>query len=78
MKRRLFLVPLLILGFGVAFAASAQSAAGKPAASGAPDRGDAAARRLALATKSWKGDFDAMLERRVVRVYVPYSRSLYL
>ena len=25
----------------------------------------------------WLGDFDAMLERRVVRVLVPYSRSLY-
>jgi len=25
----------------------------------------------------WRGDFDAMLERRVIRVAVPYSRSLY-
>jgi membrane-bound lytic murein transglycosylase MltF len=25
----------------------------------------------------WKGDFDGMLERRVVRVLVPYSRTLY-
>ena len=25
----------------------------------------------------WKGDFDLMLERRVVRVLVPYSRTLY-
>ena len=25
----------------------------------------------------WKGDFDGMLERRMVRVLVPYSRSLY-
>jgi len=25
----------------------------------------------------WSGDFDGMLERRVVRVLVPYSRSLY-
>ena len=27
--------------------------------------------------RPWTGDFDAMLERRVVRVLVPYSRSLY-
>jgi hypothetical protein len=27
--------------------------------------------------KPWKGDFDGMLERRVIRFYVPYSRSLY-
>src|SRR5207344_926510 len=27
--------------------------------------------------RPWTGDFDGMLERRVVRVLVPYSRSLY-
>src|SRR3954471_15163708 len=27
--------------------------------------------------ESWQGDFDGMLERRMVRVLVPYSRSLY-
>jgi len=27
--------------------------------------------------QAWKGDFDGMLERRVVRVLVPYSRTLY-
>ena len=25
----------------------------------------------------WRGDFDGMLERRVIRVLVPYSRTLY-
>ena len=35
------------------------------------------ARRLEVTTKPWKGDFDGMLERRAIRVYVPYSRSLY-
>jgi membrane-bound lytic murein transglycosylase MltF len=35
-------------------------------------------RQLTLDTKAWKGgDFDAMLERRAIRVLVPYSRSLY-
>ena len=27
--------------------------------------------------RAWKGDFDGMFERRMVRVLVPYSRSLY-
>ncbi|MFC5578468.1 transglycosylase SLT domain-containing protein [Lysobacter niabensis] len=27
--------------------------------------------------KPWKGDFDAMVERRMIRVLVPYSRTLY-
>ncbi|TCO76336.1 extracellular solute-binding protein (family 3) [Plasticicumulans lactativorans] len=37
----------------------------------------AEARQLEITTKPWKGDFDGMLERRAVRIYVPYSRSLY-
>lgn len=36
-----------------------------------------AARRLDLTVKPWRGDFDAMLERRVIRVLVPFSRTLY-
>ena len=35
------------------------------------------ARQLSLANKPWTGDFDKMLERRIIRVYAPYSRSLY-
>ena len=34
-------------------------------------------RELSLATKPWAGDFDAMVERRRIRVLVPYSRTLY-
>ena len=34
-------------------------------------------RQLDVEHKPWKGDFDAMLERRTIRVLVPYSRSLY-
>ncbi|PVX79951.1 membrane-bound lytic murein transglycosylase MltF [Paraburkholderia unamae] len=30
-----------------------------------------------LTNKPWRGDFDAMLDRRVIRVLVPYSRTLY-
>lgn len=34
-------------------------------------------RTLSTANAPRLGDFDQMLERRVIRVYVPYSRSLY-
>ena len=34
-------------------------------------------RRLQIANKPWTGDFDKMLERRMIRVYAPFSRSLY-
>ena len=34
-------------------------------------------RQLNLTSKPWTGDFDKMLERRMIRVYAPYSRSLY-
>jgi membrane-bound lytic murein transglycosylase MltF len=41
-----------------------------PTASGAP-------RALPTEVKPWKGDFDAMVERRHIRVLVAYSRTLY-
>ncbi len=34
-------------------------------------------RQLVLQTKPWTGDFDQMLERRVIRFLVPYSRTLF-
>jgi membrane-bound lytic murein transglycosylase MltF len=34
-------------------------------------------RALNLDVKPWKGDFDQMLERRMIRVLVPYSRTLF-
>jgi membrane-bound lytic murein transglycosylase MltF len=34
-------------------------------------------RQLSLAEKPWIGDFDQMVERRMIRVLVPYSRTLY-
>jgi membrane-bound lytic murein transglycosylase MltF len=42
---------------------------------GAPASGES--RRLALANAQFTGDFDKMLERRIIRVLAPYSRSLY-
>jgi len=55
----------------LAFDAAAQSPAA-PATAAAPTP-----RRLAINNKPWTGDFDKLLERRMVRVYVPFSRSLY-
>src|SRR5688572_28384580 len=34
-------------------------------------------RQLSLQNEPWTGDFDRMLERRVIRVLAPYSRTLY-
>ena len=34
-------------------------------------------RQLGTANKPWTGDFDQMLERRMIRVLVPYSRTLF-
>jgi membrane-bound lytic murein transglycosylase MltF len=34
-------------------------------------------RQLSLQIQPWTGDFDQMLERRVIRVLAPYSRTLY-
>jgi hypothetical protein len=34
-------------------------------------------RQLDISNKPWTGDFDRMPERRIVRVLVPYSRTLY-
>jgi membrane-bound lytic murein transglycosylase MltF len=65
-------VLVLLLGQvpGVARAESPSTA--PPAASpGAPIR------RLTTQAKAWSGDFDGMLDRRIIRVLVPYSRSLY-
>ncbi len=34
-------------------------------------------RQLSLQNEPWTGDFDQMLERRIIRVLAPYSRTLY-
>ena len=46
-----------------------------PASSGATL--DKRLRESKLGNKPWFGDFDRLLERRMIRVLVPYSRSLY-
>jgi len=54
----------------LALLTTAASTAAEPAAA-------AKARALPTEVKPWKGDFDGMLERRVVRVLVPYNRTFY-
>ena len=34
-------------------------------------------RQLSLPAELWTGDFDQMLERRIIRVLAPYSRTLF-
>ncbi len=71
----------ILRGFAaVAAIASATLAFGQqaaPAATAKPEAAPAKPRQLTIANKSWTGDFDKMLERRVIRVFAPYSRSLY-
>ena len=47
------------------------------AASPAPPAGAPKARQLSLAVKPRTGDFDQLVERRLIRVLVPYSRTLF-
>ena len=39
--------------------------------------GDRPPYQLSLGTRPWQGDLDAMLERRLIRVLVPSSRTLF-
>jgi membrane-bound lytic murein transglycosylase MltF len=80
MKRPILLLSPVLLALALAVGARAQTPAAKPApqAASAPAAAAKAGQRsLDVATKVWKGDFDGMLERRQIRFYVPYSRSLY-
>src|SRR5262245_63805246 len=59
-----------------AAALSAQTPAQTPAPASAPAAAEKP-RQLQIANKPWTGDFDKLLERRMIRVYSPFSRSLY-
>jgi membrane-bound lytic murein transglycosylase MltF len=69
---------LVHLALGLAIGTGVQAQA--PKAAVPPPKtvvGDETTRHLNIATKPFTGDFDQMLERRMIRVYAPYSRSLY-
>lgn len=55
---------LVLAGIGLSVSGAHAGEAAKP-------------RQMALTVKEWKGDYDKMVERRMIRVLVPYSRSLY-
>ncbi len=55
---------LVLTGIGLSVSGAHAGEAAKP-------------RQLALTVKAWTGDYDKMVERRMIRVLVPYSRSLY-
>jgi len=65
----------LFAGFFAASSGTAQSAAA-PAQTPAPVE-KPKTRKLAIVNKPWTGDFDKLLERRMLRVAAPFSRSLY-
>lgn len=72
MKPSMLRAFVISLAWLCGFAAWAQAPA--PSAPSAPS---APLRALPTETREWKGDFDGMLERRMIRVLVPYSRTLY-
>jgi len=73
------LFPIGRLTFGISFsvilAASAFGQPSAPVSSGPASKEKV--RQLDISVKPWTGDFDAMLKRHMIRVLVPYSRSLY-
>ena len=75
-RTKMILVALSIWAIATTGAYAQQAAkAATPASKAAA--GDSATRHLSIAAKPFTGDFDKMLERRMIRVYAPYSRSLY-
>ena len=73
MRRMLTTAALACVLTHAPVATRAQSTANAPPA---PDAG-APLRGLTTQRNAWTGDFDGMLERRAIRVLVPFSRSLY-
>ncbi len=71
------LVAATLLGSIACPGAVAQGVAGKTQGSESAAAPAGQPRQLTIANKPWTGDFDKMLERRMIRVYAPFSRSLY-
>ena len=77
------LLAVAVFGFAPCIASSSRVAAQRPASDSSASASASAPnpasppRRIDLTNKPWRGDFDAMLERRVIRVLVPFSRTLY-
>jgi membrane-bound lytic murein transglycosylase MltF len=76
--KSILIISRVMFGIAVSLLLAGAAAFGQPAAP-APSKpvSQEKVRQLEISIKPWTGDFDAMLERRVIRVLVPYSRSLY-
>lgn len=74
MKANIWSMLALLLGLAGSGEVLAQAASSASASASAPA---AKLRALPTEVRVWKGDFDGMLERRHVRVLVPYSRTLF-
>jgi len=61
----------------VALVAASPAFAADATAAGTPATAASAPRSLSLAEKPFTGDLDRLLARRMIRVLVPYSRTLY-
>ena len=69
MTPKQFLRVLITFALAVSFASLAQTPpAAKPAAE---------LHELQVGTRQWKGDFEAMKKRRIIRALVPYSKTFY-
>jgi membrane-bound lytic murein transglycosylase MltF len=70
----------VFLGLGLVSPGYAKDTGDKPAAAApaaSAGAGGGTGRQLSIKTAARIGDFDGMLENRAIRIYVPYSRSLY-
>jgi membrane-bound lytic murein transglycosylase MltF len=65
----------LLVAFFLSMTSQAPAQIPNPGTSTAPDT--AQPRHLIIDNKVWTGDFDKLLQRRMIRVFAPFSRSLY-
>ncbi|MCU0582518.1 MAG: transporter substrate-binding domain-containing protein [Syntrophales bacterium] len=68
---------MLGIALSLVLAASAFGEPSAPAMAKSKPKSGSGARQLDISFKPRTGDFDQMLERRMIRALVPYSRSLY-
>jgi membrane-bound lytic murein transglycosylase MltF len=64
---------LFAVTIALAVAGSASALAQSPETKVLPDN----VHKLQVGTRQWKGDFDGMKKRRIIRVLVPYSKTFY-
>lgn len=76
MSRSVCLLAVLVTGVSCQMA-TAQQATGSPSEVRPGVQAATQPRKLTIANKTWTGDFDKLLQRRMIRVSAPFSRSLY-